>query len=60
MRCPHCQKEIALSLFTQELGRRTLSRKAKSSRENGKLGGKTQEGQETLTQVEVNGPEGCS
>ena len=51
MKCPHCQKEIPLAVFTQELGRRTSVRKAKSSRENGKLGGrpKKQKGKHQLS-----------
>jgi len=40
MHCPHCQKEIPISLFTQELGRRTSDRKKITSRENGKKGGR--------------------
>ncbi len=40
MKCPHCRKVITLSLFTSELGKRTSKRKAKTSRENGKLGGR--------------------
>ena len=40
IKCPHCQKEIPLSLFTQELGKRTSPRKKVTSRENGKLGGR--------------------
>ena len=38
--CPHCDKALPLALFTQELGKRTSKRKANSSRENGKLGGR--------------------
>ena len=44
MKCPQCRKEIPLSVFTAELGRRTSARKAKSSRENGKLGGRPKKG----------------
>ncbi len=44
MKCPQCKKVIPLSAFTAELGRRTSARKAKSSRENGKLGGRPKKG----------------
>ncbi len=40
IQCPHCKKELPLSLFTRYLGRRTSGRKALSSRENGKKGGR--------------------
>ena len=40
IKCPHCNKVLPLALFTQELGKRTSKRKANSSRENGKLGGR--------------------
>jgi len=44
IQCPHCNKAISLALFTAYLGRlsrgKTSERKKKSSRENGKLGGR--------------------
>ena len=44
IRCPHCNKAIPLALFTAHLGSlskgKTSERKKKSSRENGKLGGR--------------------
>jgi len=40
MKCPHCNKPIPMSLFTRELGKKTSARKAKSSRANGRLGGR--------------------
>ncbi len=40
LKCPHCDKVLPLALFTQELGKRTSKRKADSSRENGKKGGR--------------------
>ncbi len=40
IQCPYCKRELPLSLFTRELGRRTSERKVLSSRENGKKGGR--------------------
>ncbi len=44
LQCPHCKKTISLALFTAHLGSlskgKTSERKKKSSRENGKLGGR--------------------
>jgi hypothetical protein len=40
MKCPHCKKDIPLSMFTAELGKRTSARKKLTSRENGKKGGR--------------------
>ena len=43
-KCPNCGKEIPLSLLAQGMGKiggsRTSRAKQKSSRENGKLGGR--------------------
>ena len=40
IRCPHCEKDIPLALFTSALGKMTTPRKVKSSRENGRKGGR--------------------
>jgi hypothetical protein len=40
MKCPHCDKTIKASTIAKHLGSRTSERKAKSSAENGKLGGR--------------------
>jgi len=44
VQCPHCHKAIPLALFAAHLGSlskgKTSERKKKSSRENGKLGGR--------------------
>ena len=40
MQCPYCKAEIPLSAVAAEMGRRTSAKKALSSRENGKLGGR--------------------
>ena len=44
MQCPSCGVDIPITLFTAHLGRlskgKTSERKKRSSRENGKLGGR--------------------
>jgi|ETN07SMinimDraft_1059922.scaffolds.fasta_scaffold621728_2 hypothetical protein len=44
LKCPHCSKVLSLALFTAYLGSlskgKTSERKKRSSRENGKLGGR--------------------
>jgi hypothetical protein len=40
MHCPHCNKEIELSVFFSELGKIKSERKAIASRINGKKGGR--------------------
>jgi hypothetical protein len=44
LKCPHCRKDLPLSLFAAYLGRRakgkTSPAKARASRENGKKGGR--------------------
>ena len=44
LQCPHCKRALPLTLFTGYLGSlskgKTSEKKAKSSRENGKLGGR--------------------
>ena len=44
LKCPHCSKVLPLALFTAYLGSlskgKTSDRKKRSSRENGKLGGR--------------------
>jgi hypothetical protein len=40
MKCPHCGKTITASTLAKNLGSRKSERKAKSSANNGKLGGR--------------------
>jgi len=40
MKCPHCGKTITASTLAKNLGARKSEAKAKSSAENGKLGGR--------------------
>ena len=40
MICPHCHKRISRKQVAAAMGRIRTDRKAKSSRENGKLGGR--------------------
>ena len=48
MKCPHCGKDIPITLFTAHLGRlskgKTSAAKKRASRENGKLGGRPKKG----------------
>jgi len=51
LRCPHCDKAIPVSLFTAQIGRiggsKTSEAKKRTSRENGKLGGRPAKGQKS-------------
>jgi hypothetical protein len=40
MKCPHCHKEIKMSLIASEIGKVKSDKKSKSSAENGKKGGR--------------------
>ena len=40
MQCPYCGKDLSLTLAAREMGRSTSARKAITSRENGKKGGR--------------------
>jgi len=50
LRCPHCRKELPMALFTAFIGRiggsQTSKAKKRSSRLNGKLGGRPKEQKE--------------
>ena len=44
MRCPHCDKPLTAKQIGALMGSISTTRKAKSSRENGKLGGRPKKG----------------
>lgn len=44
MKCPHCGETIEMSDFAAELGKIKSEKKAKSSKENGKQGGRPRKG----------------